>query len=106
MTSPAPSIATVTVSNVSRYGEVNSKDGLIEGFTEKRVSDKGGQINAGMYLLSSEPFNQCPKTNFSIETAILPKLICEKKLRATALDCDFIDIGIPEDYKAFCEWIR
>lgn len=104
--SPAPSIATVTVPNVSRYGEVRSKDGLIEGFTEKRAADEAGQINAGMYLLYGEPFAQCLETKFSIETVILPKLIAVQKLRARALECDFIDIGIPEDYQAFCEWVR
>ena len=104
--SPAPSIATVAVPNVSRYGEVHSKDGLIESFSEKRETDEGGQINAGMYLLSGGPFAQCAETKFSIETSILPKLIAAQKLRATALECDFIDIGIPEDYQAFCEWVR
>lgn len=105
ITLSAPSIATVSVSNVSRYGEVNIKNGFIESFSEKRPTDQKGQINAGMYLLSAESFKQCTETHFSIEAAVLPKLIAEKKLRATVLECDFIDIGIPEDYKAFCEWV-
>jgi NDP-sugar pyrophosphorylase family protein len=105
MTLQTPSIATVAVPNVSRYGEVYSKDGLIEGFAEKRATDEGGQINAGMYLMSCENFALCEETEFSIETAILPELIDSKKLRAAALECEFIDIGIPEDYQNFCEWV-
>ena len=106
LASSAPNIAAVAVPNVSRYGEVHSKDGLIKSFSEKRKTDEGGQVNAGMYLLSDDLFAQCAETKFSIETSIFPKLIAAQKLRATALECDFIDIGIPEDYQAFCEWVR
>lgn len=104
--SPSPSIVTVAVSNVSRYGEVRTNDGIVESFAEKCQTYKNGQVNAGMYLLSADPFLEMIETTFSIETAILPKLIAAKKLRATPLDCNFIDIGIPEDYHNFCNWVK
>jgi len=106
MDSPAPSIATVVVPDVSRYGEVQVKEGLIESFSEKRDSCEEGHISAGMYLLCGDPFFQCDEAKFSIETVILPKLISIQKLRAVSLECDFIDIGIPEDYQSFCKSVR
>lgn len=104
--SPLPSIVTVAVSNVSRYGEVYINDGIVESFAEKCQTYKKGQVNGGMYLLSAGPFLELTETTFSIETAILPKLVAAKKLGATSLDCNFIDIGIPEDYQNFCNWLK
>jgi D-glycero-alpha-D-manno-heptose 1-phosphate guanylyltransferase len=104
--SPSPCIATVAVSNISRYGEVRTNDGIVESFTEKCQTNKQGQVNAGMYLLSAAHFLESIETTFSIETTILPNLVATKKLRAITLDCNFIDIGIPEDYRNFCNWVR
>ena len=102
MQSKAPSIATVEVDDVSRYGEVVTKNNLVIGFSEKRGDKRLGTINAGMYRLRGTPFINCPDTEFSIETTILPKLIEFNTLSATPLNCEFVDIGVPDDYRKFC----
>ena len=60
-----------------------------------------------MYLLSREDFfNLVPGSSFSLEEQVLPKLASLGKLEALLLETDFIDIGIPEDYFRFCNWIK
>ena len=47
-----------------------------------------------------------PSYSFSLEDKILPRLADLGELRATLLETEFIDIGIPDDYLRFCEWIK
>jgi NDP-sugar pyrophosphorylase family protein len=42
---------------------------------------------------------------FSLERELFPKWISVNRLTAVSLDTDFIDIGVPEDYFRFCQWI-
>ncbi|WP_167881397.1 sugar phosphate nucleotidyltransferase [Leptospira biflexa] len=100
----APSIGVIYISDVSRYGKVTINDGFIQAFEEKKENAGAGWINAGLYKLSSDQFRN-KEGEFSMEKEIFPNLALNKELRAIQLDTDFIDIGIPEDYERFQNWI-
>ncbi|MDF3820157.1 sugar phosphate nucleotidyltransferase [Leptospira sp. 96542] len=102
--SVSPSIGVIHISDVSRYGKVSIDGDLILKFEEKIENAGEGWINAGIYKLHSDHFLG-RKGEFSMEKDIFPDLVQQKKLRAVSLDTDFIDIGIPEDYERFQNWI-
>lgn len=102
----APGIGIVEVSNAVRYGVVRMEDAYVVAFAEKQAFSGAGWINAGLYNLSADLFEDCRECQpFSIETEIFPLLVSRHQLKATVLATDFIDIGIPEDYFRFCRWI-
>ena len=43
---------------------------------------------------------------FSLEEDVFPELVSRRKLGFVKLESSFIDIGIPEDYLKFCNWIE
>lgn len=96
------SLALRRVSNASRYGTITLDEfDLIEDFKEKTDIDKAGIINAGVYILSRELYNEeTPnKKSFSIEKDFFEKKLNEISMHGYIYDGYFIDIGIPEDYK-------
>ena len=100
-------IAAVKVTNAQRYGSINIKNSLIKDFREKSKSVENGYISAGLYHLNPDIFKDVSlDTNFSLEDKIFPLLADKGKLRALKLKTSFIDIGIPEDYIKFCNWIE
>lgn len=59
-------------------------------------------INAGIYVFDKKIFKYFKKKIISIEKDIFPKLIFYKKIQTVFYDKDkfnFLDIGIPEDFK-------
>ncbi|TGL59743.1 D-glycero-D-manno-heptose 1-phosphate guanosyltransferase [Leptospira ognonensis] len=102
--SQAPSIGVIHISDVSRYGKVTIEGQTILAFEEKKDNAGQGWINAGIYKLNSSNFLG-KSGEFSMEKEIFPALASERKLQAVALDTEFIDIGIPEDYRRFQNWI-
>ena len=94
-----PSILTVFLKNTYRYGklEINSKN-FITKFKEKECESQG-YINAGAYHLSKKNFKLIKKRIFSIENDLFPMI---KDLKAVKVETSFMDIGIPSDYKNFC----
>ena len=89
------------VNNKKRYGSVNIKNGLVVSFEEKNRNGPGW-INNGYYLLSQDIFNEVSGP-FSIEKTIFPNLVTNQQLVAfKVINDDFIDMGIPEDYKKLC----
>ena len=100
-------IAAVKVDDCSRYGALEINEEKINRFFEKKVSNKPGYINAGLYHLSPEIFSAEDLGNsFSLEDKIFPKIAKIRELSVLKLDVDFIDIGIPSDYFRFCNWIE
>lgn len=96
-------IATVQVSNCSRYGGVQIVNDQIVGFIEKGVAGPGN-INAGLYRLHRRVFEVIPiGTSFSLEHQIMPSLANFGYLSACCLNGSFVDIGVPEDYYRFCD---
>ena len=103
---PAPALAVTAVSDSGRYGKVNiDKDGKVTGFEEKSSQGRAGSINAGLYRLNAQIFDDWDGSGFSLEKKTFPELISRGQLRSVLINSDFIDIGVPEDYQRFCRWI-
>ena len=105
-TSKPNSLLSIKVKNTNRFGSLIFEGSLIKNFMEKSNSNGQGYISSGNYHLEPSIFEgfSCG-TSFSLEEAVFPKIVKEKKLRALKLQTSFIDIGIPSDYNRFCEWI-
>jgi NDP-sugar pyrophosphorylase family protein len=102
-----PGIAIVEVANAARYGAVSVKNSRIVAFEEKQVVTGNGWINAGLYSLSAELFNEFQDgRSFSIERELFPRFVSRRQLKAIKLTTEFIDIGVPDDYFRFCRWIE
>ena len=100
-------IAAINVEDCSRYGALVVIDGKIKRFLEKKSSYCSGLINAGLYHLSPDIFNQVlDDPSFSLEADIFPSVVDRGMLSAIEINADFIDIGVPEDYLRFCRWIE
>jgi len=94
-------IGITKVKDSERYGTVSSKDGKVMSFEEKGVTGPGW-INNGNYIFNKKAFNKCNGA-FSLERELFPSLTREKELGVFKVENDnFIDIGIPEDYKKLC----
>lgn len=99
--SKIPSLAIIYVKDTNRYGRVIVRDNLVERFIEKDSLLGEGWINAGMYHLNSSFFIDWDGQAFSMETKLLPQLVEQKLLKAFPIETNFIDIGIPDDYRRF-----
>jgi D-glycero-alpha-D-manno-heptose 1-phosphate guanylyltransferase len=105
--SNVPSIGVISLSNTSRYGQVQFDDQLkVTSFSEKSNTQGLGWINAGLCHLNAGFFRQWDGHPFSLERVLFKQLAVEGTLNAVALRSDFIDIGIPVDYARFCNWIK
>lgn len=94
-------IGITKVEDSERYGTVSSKDGKVISFDEKGVAGPGW-INNGNYIFNKKAFNKCNGV-FSLERELFPSLTRDKELGVFKVENDnFIDIGIPEDYKKLC----
>lgn len=93
-------LAVAKVNDASRYGTViiNNHHQII-GFAEKGKIGPG-LINAGIYLLNQSIFDCFDLPDkFSFESDLLTKHLNQLNLIAYDEVTDFIDIGIPEDFK-------
>ncbi|WP_162142353.1 sugar phosphate nucleotidyltransferase [Laribacter hongkongensis] len=105
--SRAPAIAVIRLDDSSRYGQVQFDDShRVAAFTEKNAMGAPGWINAGLCRLRAGIFDNWDGSKFSLERQTFPELVQRGELRAVAIEPDFIDIGIPEDYQRFCRWIE
>ena len=102
---PTPAMAVIRLENCSRYGKVNFDDEqMVSTFLEKDGMSSSGWINAGLYHLKAELFQNWDGSKFSLERKLFPELVKKKILRCVPIDAEFIDIGIPQDYQKFCDW--
>ncbi|EAK2629194.1 NTP transferase domain-containing protein [Campylobacter coli] len=94
-------IALKQMQNFDRYGTVNvDKQGFVTSFEEK-IFKKQGLINGGIYLIKKDIFDGFNlEEKFSFEE-FLQKNYKSLKIQTQIFDNYFIDIGIPQDYKAF-----
>jgi hypothetical protein len=103
----SPSIGLVYLENISRYGQVKyDKDFHIVKFSEKAVTSVPGWINAGIFHLDPLFFLDWNGKPFSLESHLFVELAQSRQLHAVQLNTDFLDIGIPADYKRFCRWVH
>lgn len=100
------SLLLVRVPDATRYGTVVVSDGdRVEAFLEKRSDAISGLINAGVYALRREMLDHIPEGKCSIERDVFPRWIDEFDVRGYATEGEFIDIGIPEDYRRSHEFM-
>lgn len=104
----APSaMAVMKVIDSGRYGSVEFDDNnTINAFNEKSESKGRGWINSGLSHLDAELFKNWNHEAFSLERVTFTNLAVQGTLKAVPLESSFIDIGIPEDYFRFCNWIE
>lgn len=94
----AMSMAIVHQPDIARYGGVVVREGRVAGFEEKGRSGPGW-INAGAYVLNRNidwPAGLAEK--FSFEKDVMMPHVAELAPAAFAVNCFFLDIGVPEDY--------
>jgi len=93
------SMALAHVADVARYGAVEIADGRVHAFREKG-GHGAGWINAGCYYLTSDALDLLPvdRQSFSFESEVLLPLAPSGQVGVLEETCDFIDIGVPEDY--------
>jgi len=93
----APLIVAREVSDTSRYGRLNVKEGRIIDFAEKKSSGPG-LINSGSYVFPKHLFDDfsCGR-KFSLETDFLSKRVRNEHFSFFVSKGFFIDIGFPED---------
>lgn len=96
-------IGLVEVDNMARYGSVifDSENRIID-FNEKSENNTKGFVNAGLYKLDPLIFEHINTHRFSFEKDFLPDFIKKYTMKIVQIRSEFIDIGIPEDYKKFC----
>lgn len=96
-------LAAVWVPDRGRYGGLTLRGEQVVGFVSKGANGPG-PINAGFYRLHRRAFAERESGDaFSLETTVLTQLVAQGALTATAVLGSFIDIGVPEDYRRFCE---
>jgi D-glycero-alpha-D-manno-heptose 1-phosphate guanylyltransferase len=82
-----------------RYGAVTTRGGRVVGFEEKAFKESG-YINAGVYCVNADIFNNLTTTeSFSFENDFLKIKLSEVKICGYCSDTYFIDIGVPDDYR-------
>lgn len=92
-------MALARVDDVGRYGAVVRDGAHVEGFREKGESGPG-YINAGSYYLTSAAIRALPtEPAFSFETRVLAPLTAAGRVCGFDATSEFIDIGVPEDYR-------
>jgi NDP-sugar pyrophosphorylase family protein len=101
------SLALATVNDIGRYGAVDiTSNGLVTSFEEKGVRQGKGLINAGVYLLAKDIVAAIPTGRpISLERDVFPGLI-GNGLCGFAYPGRFIDIGVPDDYRAAAEFFN
>lgn len=106
MEAVSPAMTVVYLKDVSRYGQVYFDErNIVTAFAEKSLQSDSGWINAGLCRLSVDLFADWDGQSFSLEHKLFSDLIKNRRVNVVPLDCDFIDIGVPDDYARFCQWM-
>ena len=92
-------MALACVDDVARYGAVVREGARVIGFREK--GERGpGYINAGSYYMTPSAIQTLPtEPAFSFETKLLASLTAAGRVCGFVATSEFIDIGVPEDYR-------
>jgi len=96
-------MAVVQVPDRARFGGVaTDATHHVTRFIEKGQAGPG-MINAGLYRLCREALPTARKGAYSLEADVLPSLATEGHVRTALINGEFIDIGVPDDYRRFCD---
>lgn len=93
----------------NRFGNIKFNKDKILSFDEKSKEtnlNNTSYINAGVYCLDPNMFNQFDLYPASLEKDYFPKIIIEREIKPVILNTDFFDIGIPKDLKKFINWLE
>ncbi len=90
-------IAARKMTDFDRYGTIETENGRITAFLEKRPTGEG-EINGGVYLMDKHLLDFADHEAFSFEKDVMEAKVGTLPMYAFASDGYFIDIGIPEDY--------
>ena len=102
-----PSIGVINHGAASRFGHVQfNSDFIVTSFREKQTICESGWINSGLYRLNADLFNSWNGVPFSLEEGLFPNLIKSLNVHAVLLEGDFYDIGIPDDYIYYMNYMR
>ncbi len=95
------------MTNFSRYGNVIIQDGKMVEFREKEPTEKG-LVNIGCFIVRKDIFDAFPELGdkFSHEIDYMSKQANKREHRPFIYNGYFVDIGIPEDYFSFIEYIK
>ena len=93
--------------NFDRYGVVEfNEQKIITKFEEKKPKEKG-YINVGVYVMNKNVFDNIDVGDvFSIERDFFGKYVRNSDFNAYLYDGEFIDIGIPSDYKKVIDIVK
>ena len=104
------SIALAEIKDNDRYGGVELLDDVITSFKEKQTGSdcvKTTLINSGIYLIDFTYFSELSMPeSFSIEKDFFENNNKSIHIHGKAFQNKFIDIGVPNDYYAFPEFIK
>ena len=93
------SMALKKMTDFSRYGTVEFRDGTIFSFSEKKFC-REGLINGGIYLMDRNFIEDRDLPDkFSLEKDLLEKEAASLIIKGMIFDAPFLDIGIPEDLR-------
>jgi NDP-sugar pyrophosphorylase family protein len=101
------SLLLVRVPDASRYGVVRlDEEERVTAFLEKQPDLGAGLINAGIYALQRGMLGHIPDGKCSVERDVFPRWIERFQIKGLATDGEFLDIGVPEDYRRSHEFIQ
>jgi D-glycero-alpha-D-manno-heptose 1-phosphate guanylyltransferase len=99
VTNSTATVALTSVQDIGRFGSVEvEKAGKVVSFREKGQVGTG-LINCGIYVLHRSHLEVYPLVGFSLENDVLTNLSSDGTLNGFVQEGDFIDIGIPEDFR-------
>lgn len=97
-------IAGIRIESAERFGSLYfDDDHVLTGITEKGILGSS-VINSGTYLISKSSLTEIEKDVFSFEEVFIPRYFGQAKV--FVFEGDFIDIGIPKDYRLACEYFQ
>ena len=94
-----PIIVARSLPDTERFGRLQTDGGRVTGFFAKGVKGPG-LINGGCYVFGADELAALPPGQaFSIETDYFPKQVAVRRFDYFLTEGQFIDIGVPDDYK-------
>lgn len=98
---PGNNVAVIKCAKNDRYGEVvfDEKQAVTE-FIKNSVT-RQAYVNVGFYKFNKSIFLNWDGENHSLEETVLPSLVNRRNLNCYVYNGNFIDIGVPDDYKKF-----
>lgn len=91
----------VEVEDRSRFGALQIKNGLVNGFLEKGGRAEPGMVNGGVYCFKSSLLEKLKCSDVkSLETDVFPELASSGGISCLVHSGAFLDYGTPEGLKA------